>query len=143
MDTKTAVKILGEYYKNRDTKDLALLFERYMKEIGASKLDRRKKDTSNTYEIDGDSTNWNRVECYYNRNSGDYKHYGKFEFCITFRKRCGSYLLIEVGNEKARIERPYEISYAETLSLKEELLQEFIGKHERLLELMGETEAID
>lgn len=54
-------EILENYYKSKDTKDLALLFERYMAEIGARKLDRRRKDTSNTYQIDGNITNWNRV----------------------------------------------------------------------------------
>ena len=57
-------EILEKYYRTKDTKDLAALFERYMAEIGAMKLDRRRKDTSNTYQIDGNSTNWNRVSCY-------------------------------------------------------------------------------
>lgn len=53
-------EILEKYYRTKDTKDLAALFKRYMAEIGAKKLDHRRNDTSNTYRIDGDSTNWIR-----------------------------------------------------------------------------------
>lgn len=84
-------EVLERYYRTKDTRDFALLFENYMKEIGASKLDRRRKDKSNTYQIDGKSTNWNRVSCYYYKNNGDHHQYGKFELCIVFRKRAGDY----------------------------------------------------
>lgn len=107
-----------------------------MAEIGAKKLDRRRKDTSNTYRIDGDSTNWNRVKCYYYRNSGDYQKYGQFEFCITLRKRAGSYLLIEVGNTNCHIERPYEISYGKVIRYDKELMKELIKKHHKLFAMM-------
>ena len=129
-------KILEKYYRTKDTKDLAVLFERYMAEIGARKLDRRRKDTSNTYQVDGDSTNWNRVECYYYRNSGDYQKYGKFEFCITLRKRAGSYLLIETGNPNCDIERPYEISYGKIIHYNKELMTELVKQHPKLFAMM-------
>lgn len=131
-------EILEKYYRSKDTKDLAALFERYMEEIGAKKLDRRRNDTSNTYRIDGDSTNWNRVECYYYRNSGDYQKYGRFEFCITLRKRAGDYLLIEVGNPNCDIQRPYEISYGKVIRYDEELMKELIKKHSKLFAMMCE-----
>ena len=115
-----------------------MLFELYMKEIGAAKLDLRKKNTANTYMIDGNSTNWNRVECYYYRNNGDHEKYGMFEFCITFRKRAGDYLLIEMGNNQCKIERPFEISYGEIISYNEELMTELIKKHPKLFSLMCE-----
>lgn len=130
--------ILGNYYRTKDTKDLAALFERYMVETGAKKLDRRRKDTSNTYRVDGSSTNWNRVECYYYRNSGDYQKYGMFEFCITLRKRAGSYLLIEVGSPKCHIVRPYEISYGNVVHCNEELLAKLVKQHPKLFALMHE-----
>lgn len=128
--------ILAEYYENHDTRDLALLFEQYMQEIGARKLDRRRKDTSNTYKIDGESTGWNRVECYYYKNSGDYQRYGKFAFCITFRKRAGDYLLIEVGNESEEIKRPYEISFGKIIHYDKELLTELIKEHPKFFAMM-------
>lgn len=131
-------EILEKYYRSKDTKDLAALFERYMEEIGAKKLDRRRNDTSNTYRIDGDSTNWNRVECYYYRNSGDCQKYGRFEFCITLRKRVGDYLLIEVGNPNCDIQRPYEISYGKVIRYDEELMKELIKKHSKLFAMMCE-----
>lgn len=128
--------ILESYYRNKDTKDLASLFERYMKEIGAKKLDRRRKDTSNTYRVDGSSTNWNRVECYYYRNSGDYQKYGQFEFCIILRKRAGNYLLIETGSPNCNIERPYEISCGKVIHYNEELLTKLAEQHPKLFEIL-------
>lgn len=133
----TAIEdILEQYYKKHDTKDLANLFQAYMTEIGASKLDKRKKDSSNTYRIDGETTNWNRVECYYYRNQDDYEKYGKFEFCITLRKRAGDYLLIEVGNEKQEIKRPYEISCGKVVHFDKDLLTELVSKHPKLFSMM-------
>ena len=102
------LEILQNFYEKMETIDLALLFDQYMHEIGAKRLDRRRKDTSNTYVIDGDSANWNRVDCTYYKNSGDYIQYGKFAFCITFRERRGDYLLIEVGSPSGEIKRLYE-----------------------------------
>lgn len=128
--------ILKQYYEKYDTGDLATLFRGYMKEIGASKLDRRKKDTSNTYIVDGDSTNWNRVECYYHKNSGDWQQYGKFDFCITLRKRAGSYLLIEVGSPEGDIKRPYEISYGKVVCFDKDLLMDLVKRHPKLFAMM-------
>lgn len=131
-------EILEKYYRTKDTKDLAYLFKGYMDEIGAKKLDRRRKDTSNTYMIDGDSTNWNRVECYYYRNSGDYLRYGMFEFCITFRKRGGSYLLIKTGAPDCHIKIPYEISFGNVISYDKEVLVELVKQHPKLFAMMCE-----
>lgn len=131
-------EILENYYRTKDTRDLALLFERYMREIGAKKLDRRRKDTSNTYDIDGNSANWNRVDCYYYKNSGDYQRYGKFDFGITLRKRSGSYLLIEVGSPNGDIKRPYEISYGKVISYDKDLLEDLIKRHPKLFSMLCE-----
>lgn len=131
-------EILEKYYKTKDTRDLADLFKKYMTEIGAKKLDRRRKDTSNTYQIDGNSTNWNRVSCYYYRNSGDHQQYGKYEFCIVFRKRAGDYLLIEIGNSDCDIQRPYEISCGKVICCDKALLTELIKQHPKLFSMMCE-----
>ena len=130
------LEILEEYHIKRDTKDFALLFDQYMHEIGARKLDRRRKDTSNTNVIEGDSANWNRVDCTYYKNSGDHMQYGKFAFCITFRKRRGDYLLIEVGSPSGEIKRPYEISYGEIVHYNKELMDKLVKEHHKLFELM-------
>lgn len=132
--------ILVEYYEKCDTKDLAFLFERYMQEIGARKLDRRRKDTANTYWIDGDSTGWNRVECYYYKNSGDYRRYGRFAFCITFRKRAGDYLLIEVGSPNEEIRRPFEISFGKIVHYDKDLLTKLGKEHPKLFAMMCDKE---
>lgn len=130
--------ILAEYYGNYDTKDLALLLKTYMGEIGARKLDRRRKDTSNMYQIEC-STNWNRVRCYYYKNSGDYQRYGRFNFCITFRKRDGDYLLIEVGSPNGEIERPCEISFGKIVHYDKELMTELIKEHPKLFAMICEA----
>ncbi len=129
-------EILEKYYRAKDTKDLAALFEKYMTEIGARKLDRRRKDTSNTFQIDGNSTNWNRVSCYYYRNSGDHQQYGKYEFCIVFRKRAGDYLLIETGNPNCDIARPYEISCGKIIHYNKELMTDLVKQHSKLFAMM-------
>ncbi len=129
---------LEKYYRTKDTKDLAALFERYMAEIGARKLDCRRKDTSNTYQVDGNSTGWNRVSCYYYRNSGDHQQYGKYELCIVFRKRAGDYLLIETGNSNRDIQRPYEISCGKVIHYEKELMEELIKQHPKLFAMMCE-----
>ena len=108
-----------------------------MSGIGARNLDCRQKDTSNTYSIDGDSTNWNRVQCYYYRNNGDWKEYGKFEFKIAFRKKAGDYLLIEVGSSNGDIARPYEISYGDVIHYNEELLTKLVEQHPKLFEMLS------
>lgn len=133
-------EILKQYYETYDTKDLALLFENYMREIGAKRLDRRRKDTSNTYQIDGKSTNWNRVECYYYKNSRDWQMYGKFDFCITLRKRSGSYLLIEVGSPNTDIKRPYEISDGKVIKYDKNLMEDLIKRHTKLFAMMCDKE---
>lgn len=131
-------EILEKYYRTKDTRDLATLFERYMGEIKAKKLDRRRKDTSNTYQIDGNSTNWNRVSCYYYRNIGDHQQYGKYELCIVFRKRAGEYLLIEMGNQNCDIARPYEISYGKVIHYDKKLMEKLIKQHPKLFAMMCE-----
>ena len=60
------IEKLIKLWKTYETKQLANVFEQYMKSIGVKKYDSRRKDNSNTYLIDGKSTNWDRVQCYKN-----------------------------------------------------------------------------
>lgn len=64
--------------------------------------------------------------------------YGKFAFCITFRKRAGDYLLIEVGNPNGEIERPYEISCGKVIRYDKNLMEKIIKKHPKLFAMMCE-----
>ena len=131
-----AVKVLQEYCKRFDTGDLANLFLAYMRQIGANKLDRRRKDTSNTYEVDGESTGWNRVECYYYKNTMDYVQYGKFDFSIALRKRMGDYLVLETGSPTGEIRRVFEVSYGEVIGGQTDLLANLVNQHRGLFDLM-------
>ena len=128
--------MLRLYYETQETKDLAQLFESYMKSIGAKRLDPKRADNANTYQIDGKSTNWNRVECTYYRENGDHLKYGRSEFCITFRKRSGRYLLLETGNQTCDIKRPYEISYGDIVHYDEKELTRLQNLHPGLFRMM-------
>jgi hypothetical protein len=117
-------KILDSY----DTKELAEVFENYMKRIGIRKLDRRRKDKTNTYSIHGDCTSWNRAECYYHKDSLEYS---KEDLDITMRKRAGYYLIIgRKGN------RAFERSYNKIVRYDEKLFNEIIQDHKILFEML-------
>jgi len=115
-------KILDVY----DTKQLAEVFKRYMESIEINKLDRRRKDNSNTYNIHGDCTNWNRVECYYHKDSRDY---GMEDLDITLRKRAGYYFIIGRKGQRA-----FERSYNYIVHYDEKLLNEIIKDHKSLFD---------
>lgn len=122
-------KILTEFYENYDTGDLKNIFSRYMREIGARKIDHRRKDNSNTYLIDGESTDWNRVECYYHKNNP--KTYGDHDLEIVLRKRMGDYLIVAKG-----LERAFEISYGKVINYDENLLTEIVKEHPMIFAMM-------
>lgn len=67
--------------KKCETKQLANIFKNYMESKGVKKLDRRRKDNSVSYLIDGENTSWNRVECYCNNGS---EEYGEEDLLILF-----------------------------------------------------------
>ena len=117
-------KIL-DYY---DTKELAEVFKNYMKRLGIKKLDKRRKDKTNTYSVHGDCTNWNRVECYYHKNS---REYGMEDLDITLRKRAGYYLIIGRKGQRA-----FERSYDSIVHYDEELFNEIIKDHKMLFEML-------
>jgi hypothetical protein len=97
-----------------------------MKSIGVKKLDRRRKDNANTYSIYGDCTNWNRVECYYYKDSTEYS---EEDLDITLRKRAGYYLIIGRKGEVA-----FERSYDSVVHYDEKLLDEIIKEHRPLFD---------
>lgn len=111
-----------------ETKQLASIFEDYMKSIGVKKLDRRRKDNANTYSIHGDCTNWNRVECYYHKDSAEYS---KENLDITLRKRAGYYLIVGRDGERA-----FERSYDSVVHYDEKLLDEIVKDHKPLFDVL-------
>lgn len=133
MDVK---EILEKFYQKCDTGDLKYVFTQYMNRIGAKSLDRRYKDTSNTYMIDGESYNWNKVTCENYKNNNDYMEYGKFDICLVMRKRMGNYFLIQIGDEYGNIKRPYEISYDKIIHCDEELLEKTVNEHQELFKII-------
>lgn len=109
-----------------ETKQLANIFESYMKNKGIRKLDRRRKYNNNTYSIHGDCTNWNRVECYYYKDSTEYS---RENLDITLRKRAGYYLIIGRKGERA-----FERSYDSIVHYDERLLGEIVKEHKILFD---------
>ena len=118
---------LIKLWKTYETKQLANVFEQYMKSIGVKKYDSRRKDNSNTYLIDGKSTNWNRVQCYYHKDS---QKYGEEDLLIALRKRAGNYLIIGRQSNRA-----FEIDYSGIKHYDEVLLNEIIKEHKPSFEM--------
>ncbi len=126
MEGEKKKDILFELLQKCETNQLANIFENYMKSIGVKKLDRRRKDNANTYSIYGDCTNWNRVECYYYKDSTEYS---EEDLDITLRKRAGYYLIIGRKGEVA-----FERSYDSVVHYDEKLLDEIIKEHRPLFD---------
>jgi len=120
------IEKLTKLWKTCETKELALIFESYMKEIGVRKTDRRRKDNINTYLIHGDSTNWNRVQCYYQKDSEESR---KENVLLTLRKRAGDYFIIEREGVRA-----FEVDYRGLVHYNEVLLNEIIKEHQLLFD---------
>lgn len=111
--------------KKCETKQLANIFKNYMESKGVKKLDRRRKDNSVSYLIDGENTSWNRVECYYNNGS---EEYGEEDLLIVLRKRSGYYLIVARKGERA-FEYDYELRHYD-----EDLLNEIYSEHKELFD---------
>lgn len=109
-----------------ETKQLAEIFKNYMEKIGVRKLDRRRKDKTNTYSVHGDCTNWNRVECYYHKES---QAFSEEDLDITLRKRAGYYLIIGRKGKRA-----FERSYDSIVHYDEKLLNEIVREHKSLFD---------
>ncbi len=115
-------------WKLGETKSVAHIFEEYMKTIGVRKLDRRRKDNTNTYLIDGESTGWNRVQCYYHADS---ERYSEENLEIVLRKRAGSYLIIARKGVRA-----FEVDYDGIKHYDEKLLSEIMKEHKPLFDAL-------
>jgi hypothetical protein len=119
---------LAKVWKTCETKQLAKMFEEYMESFSVKKWDSRKKDHINTYFIDGKSTNWNRVQCYYHKDS---ERFGQENLLIVLRKRAGSYLIVERNGKRA-----FEVDYQGVIEFDEKLLSEIIEEHKPLFDAL-------
>ena len=119
---------LTEVWKLCETKQLAKIFEDYMKSIGVRKHDGKRKDNTNSYMIDGKSTSWNRVQCYYHK---DNEKYASENLLIVLRKRSGDYLIIE-----RRSKRAFEVDYHGVIGYDENLLKEIMEEHKPLFDTL-------
>lgn len=117
---------LTKVYKSCETKQLAAIFKEYMKSIGVRKYDGRRKDNSNTYMIDGNSTNWNRVQCFYYKDSIRYEDR---TLLIVLRKRAGNYFIVE-----KECERAFEVDYSGIRHYDKTLLNDIIKDHKPLFD---------
>lgn len=119
----TLIKILEQC----ETKEIAKVFENYMQSIEVNKLDRRRKNNLNTYCICGKCTNWNRVECYYYKDSVEFSNEN---LEIVLRKRSGYYFIIARNGTRA-----FECSWDnKILAYDESLLNEIVEEHKVLFE---------
>lgn len=117
-------------WKFCETKQLAKIFEEYMKSIGVREYDPRRKDNDNTYMIDGKSTNWNRVQCYYHKDS---HKYCEENLLLVLRKRAGGYFIIQRKENRA-----FEVDYSGIRHYDEVLLNEIIEEHKPLFDTLFE-----
>ena len=120
------IEKLTALWKRCETKELAKIFEAYMKNIGVKKYSEKNSDAINTYLADGKSTGWNRVSCYYKKDNANY---GEEDLAITLRKRSGDYLIIE-----RKLERAFEVDYSGIRHYDEKLLNEIISDHKPLFD---------
>lgn len=123
------MEIKDKLYKLLDileTKQLAKIFKDGMEAKGIRKLDRRRKDNSKVYMIDGDTTNWNRVECYYRTDNKDWNN---SDLEITLRKRAGYYLILEYKGE-----RVFERSWNDIVYYNEEGVNELVGTYKKFFD---------
>lgn len=116
---------LIEVWKTCGTKQLAKVFEEYMKSIGVRKYDGRRKNNCNTYMIDAKSTGWNRIQCYYK----DSEKYFEENLVIVLRKESGNYMIIEKEGERA-----FEVDYSGIRHYDEKLLDEVIEEYKPLFD---------
>lgn len=119
---------LTTLWKMGETKSVARIFEEYMKTKGVRRLDRRRKDNTNTYLIDGESTGWNRVQCYYHKDS---EVYAEEDLEIVLRKRAGSYLIIARKGVRA-----FEVDWNGIKNYDETLLKEIMEDHKPLFDAL-------
>lgn len=125
------VEILTKIWENGNTLSMAKIFESYMKSIGAKKYDDRRKNNQHTYLIDGRSSNWNRVECYYYKDS---TKYSEENLTLVLRKKSGDYFLVKKEGLRA-----FEVDYSGLKHHDKDLLQEIIEEHKFLFDTLCKT----
>ena len=116
-------------WKELSTHDIAMLFKAYVESKGYRKIDNRRKDNNKVYIIDGDSTNWNRVECYIWDNGFKW---GEQVFGIVLRKKSGDYLIVSHKDFK----RAFEISFGDIINYDEVLLAQAYSEHKEFFDSM-------
>ena len=116
--------VLTNVWKNVTTKEVAKIFGEYMNALGVKKFNRRHGEKLNTYVVDGKSTSWNRVQCYYYKDSDVY---GESEIGIVLRKEAGDYFIIEKKGKRA-----FECDYRGVVNYDEELLRNLMEDHQLL-----------
>ncbi|KOF57837.1 MULTISPECIES: hypothetical protein [Clostridium] len=119
---------LIKLWKTCETKQLAKIFEEYMKSIDIKKYDGRRKNNDNTYIIDGKSTNWNRVQCFYHKGSTSFGHEN---LLFVLRKESGNYFIIERESVRA-----FECDHNGVIEYNEKLLDEIIKEHKPLFDTL-------
>jgi hypothetical protein len=122
-------KLTAVWHKCK-TKQLAAIFESYMESIGIRKYDERRKDNTNTYMVDGKSTGWNRVQCYYNKDS---TRYCTEDLLLVLRKEAGNYFIIQRKGDRA-----FEVDYSGVRHHDEALLAEIMKDHKPLFDTLLE-----
>ena len=125
------IEKLTNVWKQLKTKQLAKIFEEYMQSIGVEKRKGKRKDNSNTYMIDGKATNWNRVQCYYHKES---ERYGHENLLLVLRKRAGNYFIIQQKGIRA-----FEVDYKGLASYDRYYLDEIIKEHKPLFDKLFEA----
>jgi hypothetical protein len=122
------IEKMTEVWKKGKTKEFAKIFENYMKSTGVRKVDSRRRDKVNTYMIDGKSTGWNRVQCYYHKDS---TKYCEENLLLVLRKEAGDYFIIQRKENRA-----FEMDYSGLRHYDEDLLKEIIQEHKPLFDAL-------
>lgn len=122
------IEKLTNVWRKCGTMELAMMFENYMKSIGARKRDERRNDNNNTYMIDGKSTHWNRVQCYYHKDS---TKYCEENLLLVLRKKAGDYFIIQRKENRA-----FEVDYSGLRHYDEALLNKIMEEHKPLFETL-------
>jgi hypothetical protein len=122
------VEKLTKVWKACETKQLAQIFEQYMISIGVKKHDNRKGNHLNTYMVDGKSTYWNRVQCFYHKDS---TRYCEENLLLVLRKRAGDYFIVQRKETRA-----FEVDYSGIRHYDEALLKEIMDDHKPLFDTL-------
>ena len=127
-----AREILSKHCHTKANKEFGDLFKVFMYRIGATKLDKRKKDTSNTYEIEGHKGKYtiDRTEYIYYDKNGQYKDVFNYAFCIIIQKEQGNFLSIYMLDERGINTEIYRISYWKEEIFEEELFAKFLERYQ-------------